>query len=99
MIAKSRYGVTFNSAKTIAVVTFRSLADWESSGFAPGPKRGYGVNRMFQQIMTFQSTSSGDRIQIEAGVLYALINHRQDDRDAGHDARDTFTGATGHFPF
>ena len=45
------------------------------------------------------SISSGDRIEVEAGVLYALIDHRQDDRDAGHDARDAFTGGTGHLPF
>ena len=42
---------------------------------------------------------SGDRIQIEASVLYASIDHRQDDHDASNDARDAFTGATGYLPF
>ena len=42
---------------------------------------------------------SGDRIQVKAGVLYALINHRQDDYDASTDARDALTRGTGHLPF
>ena len=78
-----------------------SVADHEPAGGLVGDRRrgprvGASATRSRQQR---GSMSSGDRIQVEAGVLYALINHRQDDHDAGYDARDTFTGGTGHFPF